>query len=92
MRTFGFLSIIAFLLLFCSCAAKKQQESVFICTGAADDSYHSTPKCKELRNCDGEIGDVSLSDALEIGLHPCKQCFPKDSIEAFKKRYPGVMQ
>jgi hypothetical protein len=28
---------------------------------------------------------------MEIGLHPCKICFPKDSIIKFEKAYPGVM-
>lgn len=92
MRTFCIISLSAFLLLLCGCAVKKQQESVYICTGANDDTYHMSLKCKELKKCDGEIGDVTTQDALEIGLRPCAVCFPKDSIDAFKKKYPGVIK
>ena len=83
--------LILSLLLFCGCASTKQPTSVYICTGLKGDAFHRTPQCKGLSDCDGELGEITIPDAMEIGLHPCKICFPKDSIIKFEKAYPGVM-
>lgn len=84
--------IIAGTLLVSGCATNKQPSSVFICTGLNGDAFHMTTTCKGLNNCDGELGEVTIADAMEIGLHPCKLCFPKDSIAKFEKKYPGIIK
>ena len=78
------------LLLACGCATNKQPASVFICTGLKGDAYHLSSTCKGLSDCDGELGEVTIAEAIEIGLHPCKICFPKDSIKKFEKNNPGI--
>lgn len=83
--------VLAGVLLVSGCATNKQPTSVFICTGLSGDAFHENANCKGLNNCDGELGEVTINDALEIGLHPCKLCFPKDSITKFEKNNPGVI-
>lgn len=83
--------IFAGALLVCGCATNKQPTSVFICTGLKGEAFHQSNTCKGLSDCDGELGEVTISDALEIGLHPCKICFPKDSIAKFEKNHPGII-
>lgn len=85
-------AIAATVLLACGCSTSKRSSSVFICTGLTGDAYHSRPDCKGLATCDGELGDVTVADAREIGLHPCKICFPKDSVVKFNKENPGTAQ
>lgn len=84
--------LLALLLFVCGCATNKQPQSVYICTGLKGDAFHQNQNCKGLSDCDGELGAVTIADAMEIGLHPCKICFPKDSIVKFEKNHPGVIK
>lgn len=75
------------LVLFAACSAEKRVASVYICTGNSDDTYHCDAHCEQLRTCDGDVGEVTTADALEIGLHPCPKCYPPDSIKAYQKKH-----
>lgn len=47
---------------------------VYICTGGKSQCYHYTPKCSGLSRCSGEIKEITLEKAQEIGRRPCKMC------------------
>ena len=40
-----------------------ERDAVYICTSPNAKKYHSTPSCRWLENCSGDIEKVSLSDA-----------------------------
>ncbi len=50
------------------------RDVVYICTSLSAKKYHSTPSCRWLENCSGEIREVSLSVAETQGKSPCKGC------------------
>lgn len=45
---------------------------VYICTGPNAKVYHSTPDCKGLRKCSGEVKRV---EKVSVNRRPCKVCF-----------------
>jgi hypothetical protein len=47
---------------------------VYICTGRFSKKYHSTPDCKGLNNCKGDIREISEEKAIDKGRTPCKLC------------------
>lgn len=50
-------------------------ETVYICTGGYSKKYHSSPDCRGLDNCKGQIIEVSLYDAVNKYYRtPCKVC------------------
>lgn len=51
-----------------------ETDAVYICTGLNAKKYHSTPKCRWLENCSGEIEEVTLDEAESQGKSPCKGC------------------
>lgn len=50
------------------------EDMVYICTGATSKRYHSTYDCMGLSNCSGEIEEVSVSEAEDMGRTPCRRC------------------
>jgi hypothetical protein len=50
------------------------QKTVYICTGPYAKVYHTTPKCKGLRNCSGKINTIFLDD-IKNKRRPCKTCY-----------------
>ena len=52
----------------------SDRNNVYICTGINAKKYHSTPNCRWLDNCSGEIKEVSLFTAEAQGKSPCKGC------------------
>lgn len=58
--------------LFASCTTS--QEAVYICTGQYAKAYHTNRNCLGLSNCAGEVKEVSLQDAEDIGRHACGFC------------------
>lgn len=51
------------------------EEFVFICTGPSSKKYHIDNNCKWLGSCQGDIEEISLDDAEEMGREPCKACY-----------------
>ncbi len=50
---------------------------VYICTGGSATKYHSTPNCRGLTRCRGEIIKISIGAARDHGRTPCKICIGK---------------
>lgn len=50
------------------------RDKVYICTSPNARKYHTTPSCRWLDNCSGDIKEVSLSFAETQGKTPCKGC------------------
>ena len=48
---------------------------VYVCTGGYSKRYHSTPDCRYLDNCKGEVREVDQQFAEEKGRTPCKACY-----------------
>lgn len=65
------------LTIFLSLAIASEAQKVYICTGASSKRYHKTRNCNGLRNCGGQIKEVTLEHAREIGRTPCKVCYGK---------------
>jgi len=78
MRSKFFISLILLLLL--SCGNSRQpvptddNATVLICTGEYSHRYHSHI-CRGMKACKGEIKEVTLSQAKEMGLTPCGYCY-----------------
>ncbi len=47
---------------------------VYICTGLNARKYHSSPDCRWLENCSGEIKEITIEEAQRQGKTPCKGC------------------
>ena len=47
---------------------------VYVCTGKHAKCYHSTPRCKGLETCKGEIVRMTLDEAQQKGKRPCRLC------------------
>lgn len=54
------------------------QTEVWVCAGAYAKAYHKDRFCSGLGRCGGRKEKVSLGDAEEEGLSPCKLCCPRD--------------
>jgi hypothetical protein len=50
-------------------------ETVYICTGKSSKKYHSKKDCRGLKRCSGDIIEVSVEDAENMGKTPCKICY-----------------
>ena len=50
-------------------------EIVYICTGPKAATYHSSPNCRGLNRCSGDVAKVTLSKAKGMGRRPCKICY-----------------
>ena len=49
--------------------------SVYICTGETSTKYHRDHDCRGLYRCSGEIEEVSVEEAEDMGRTPCKICY-----------------
>lgn len=78
---------LAFLACTVSCASparraplpKSPEAKVWVCTGGSSKRYHAHSDCRGLRNCGGELLEVSLRKAQQNGRTPCRICFRKSS-------------
>lgn len=52
----------------------KVQTYVYVCTGNYSKRYHSSPNCKGLHNCKGDIVKMTLDEATKEGRTPCHIC------------------
>ena len=50
---------------------------VYICTGGSATKYHSTPNCRGLNLCKGDVIKISIGDARNQGRTACKICIGK---------------
>lgn len=54
---------------------KEKTEVVYICTSGTSKRYHSDRYCSGLGRCTGEIDEVSVGDAEDMGRTPCHICY-----------------
>lgn len=50
-------------------------DAVYICTGRSSRCYHIDEDCRGLRNCGGQIKEVTLEEAEGLHRRPCKICY-----------------
>ena len=55
--------------------SSSSSDNVYICTGGSSERYHSSPDCRGLGRCSGEIEEVSEEEAEDMGRTPCKICY-----------------
>ena len=55
--------------------APRQEEKVYICVSKNAKRYHCDRDCRGLQNCKHEIRIVTIKEAQERGLTPCKVCY-----------------
>lgn len=76
--------IVVFVFVSCSHSASvsnddssnnEGSDDVYICTGNYAKRYHSSSSCSGLDNCKGEIEEMSLSDAEDMGRTECSRCY-----------------
>lgn len=67
--------------IFSSCGGRHKQKKyaidencVYVCSGPNAKRYHSVEDCMGLRNCSGEILELTVVDAEDYGLTPCRMC------------------
>jgi len=72
---------VSFLCLFPALSCMSSEEmpttgttTVYICTGPKAKVYHSTPKCKGLNQCSGEIKAVSY-ESVKNRRMACRICY-----------------
>lgn len=53
---------------------EEETQEVWICLGRSSHAYHSTDECYGIQACRGEIEQVSLEEALDMGRTPCHYC------------------
>lgn len=49
-------------------------QSAFICTGPSSRAYHVDLNCYGLQNCSGDIEDMTVEEARDLGRKPCRYC------------------
>lgn len=58
-----------------SCGLQSDKsDTVYICTGPKAKVYHKYKDCKGLRNCSGDVKEISLEKAKR-SRRPCKICY-----------------
>lgn len=60
-----------------------QAKKVYIC-GNGSSHYHSSKKCKELKDC-GLVAEVNEKNAKKEGMSFCSECQERDAKEAAEK-------
>ncbi len=48
---------------------------VYICTGPYAKVYHSSPSCRGLNRCSGDVRTIRLKSAQNMGRKACKICY-----------------
>jgi hypothetical protein len=54
---------------------KAHVAMVYVCTGPYAKVYHSSPDCRGLNRCSGNIKKVSLKHAQQMGRRACEICY-----------------
>lgn len=54
---------------------EKDVEVVYICTSGTSKRYHSDRYCSGLGRCIGEIDEMSVDEAENMGRTPCHICY-----------------
>ena len=67
------INILVTIALLSSCGSTGDE--VWICTGRSSKCYHATQSCMGLSNCGGNIKEVSLEEAEDMGRRPCRICY-----------------
>lgn len=55
----------------------QAEQMVYICTGGSSKKYHATKQCHGLNSCGGEIKQITLKKAIDMGRTACKICYKK---------------
>lgn len=53
----------------------KEEAKVYICVSKNAKRYHCDRDCRGLQSCKHEIRIVTIKEAQERGLTPCKVCY-----------------
>lgn len=72
MKLFAPLLLSLSLITWCSPAATKKTEYVYLCEGPYSKVYHRSPECRGLSRCSTRIDKVTLDSAQKLGRRPCK--------------------
>ena len=75
-----FIALVLFSAIGGTTASTKKNTSilsgtVYICTGPKARKFHSSPNCRGLNRCSGNIKSLSVSVAQSKGFTPCKICY-----------------
>ena len=60
---------------------EEETNMVYICTGKTAHAYHSTDDCYGIQSCKGDIEEVSLDEAVDMGRTPCHYCHKDYDVE-----------
>lgn len=63
-----------FYVLFLSLLSFRDNNHVFICNSLNAKAYHKNDDCKGLEKCTHEIKEITIDEALNKKLKPCKVC------------------
>lgn len=76
MKKIKLIALFSMLCLLCiSCGGNKNNgTNVYVCDGSYSTKYHVDDDCKGLRNCKGEIVEITEDEAIEGGRKPCRIC------------------
>lgn len=55
--------------------SEKSGPNVYICMGRYAKTYHQTPWCSGLENCESSVETVAKSEAEATGRRACKVCW-----------------
>ena len=61
--------------MFFASVQSTNEAQVYICTGPQSACYHCEKDCRGLKRCSGEIKQISLAKAKEMGRRPCGFCY-----------------
>jgi Na+-transporting NADH:ubiquinone oxidoreductase subunit NqrB len=53
----------------------QAEQMVYICTGGSSKKYHANKNCRGLKNCSGQIRQISVKKAIDMGRTACKICY-----------------
>ena len=53
----------------------SSSDMVYVCTSGTSKRYHSDRYCSALSRCSGEIEEVSVEEAEDMGRTPCHICY-----------------
>lgn len=54
---------------------RTSAETVFVCSGGHATRYHCDKNCFGLRNCKGDIIEMTETQALNMGRTRCRKCY-----------------
>lgn len=79
MRNMKFVFLILWSVSLHSCVSQESLDNsssgyVYVCTGRYAKVYHVADDCEGLENCCGDVEQVSVKEAEEMGRRGCRRC------------------